>query len=117
MPTTTNTVEKVKGAGVIQKSTALNLNDTSTVTPALFTGGGGPLSAQVVGESGAHNTHVVTIQGSNDPAGPWVNTATTITAETGAAIAAPVWLYHRAKVSTAQGAASVGTITLFSKAA
>lgn len=96
--------------------TAVNANSTSSVTPSVFTGDASSVALQVVGETGTHATHVVKLQGSVDGT-TFVDTATTITGEGGALLTTPVYPWHRAKVTTAEGGTSTVTIGIFAKAA
>jgi hypothetical protein len=99
---------------VRQISTGVDMNSTSSVTPSVYTGDAEAIAIQAVNESGTTTTCVATLQGSVDGT-TWVATATTVTGATGATLTAPVYPFHRLKVTTAQ-ATGVATLGLFAKA-
>lgn len=95
----------------------VNLNSTSTVTNAIDTLAldkpRQTASLQVLPESGAHTTHVVAVYGSFDQV-TWTEIASS--AATGSACVFNIVVkgvpFIRAKVKTAEGGASTGTIRL-----
>lgn len=88
-------------------------NSTSTVTTALTCSKASRVGVQVVGATGTHGTHVVTLQGSVDGAN-FASLGVTVTGEGIAEVAAAVSSV-RAKVTTAEGATSTVDITVYCK--
>lgn len=112
---TTYTPVRKKNAGVIAKEAALDANNnTTSVTGKVDTVGVASVTLQVVAVSGAHSTHVVKLQGSVDGT-TFIDTASTVTGAGAVTLSGPVYPYHRAKVTTAEGAASVVDVYIFTK--
>jgi hypothetical protein len=95
-----------------QADTAIDANATSTTT-SLSIIGNYKLGVIVVGATGTHATHVVTLQTSLDDS-VWVDTATTVTGEGRSTLDDVVGLFARAKVTTNEGAVSTVDITIIS---
>lgn len=110
---TIRTTLKRKFAGELLAETEVDANAAS-VTEKVYTAGAEAVVLQVAGVSGGHTTHVVTLEGSLDGE-TWVATNVTVTGAGAATLSSPVYPYHRAKVTTPQGAASVVNIYLFAK--
>lgn len=111
---TTYTPVRRKNAGVIAKEAGLNANSTSSVTGNVDTVGVASVTLQVVAVSGTHDTHVIKLQGSVDGV-TFVDTSSTVTGAGTVVLTGPVYPYHRAKVTTAQGAAAVVDVYIFTK--
>lgn len=96
----------VRGSRATQSvATGADTNSTSTVTTSHDTLETSTFFCEVRAASGTHATHVVTVQCSSDDSN-WEDMATTITG-TGTATVTDVGArYVRAKVTTAEGAAS-----------
>jgi len=91
------------------------LNDAAAVTPPLFVGGATELRASVAGSAGTHEEHVVALEGSLAPGGPWTDLETTIAGEDAVVTAAPPWLYVRARLATPEGAESTGCVAVYAR--
>lgn len=113
MATAYTSVRK-KNAGVIAKEAALDVNSTSSVTGKVDTVGVSSVTLQVVGVTGSHATHVVKLQGSVDGT-TFVDTASTVTGAGAVTLSGPVYPYHRAKVTTAEGSAATADVYIFTK--
>ncbi len=111
---TTYTPVRKKNAGVIAKEASLDANSTSSVTGKVDTVGVASVTLQVVSVSGTHGTHVIKLQGSVDGV-TFVDTSSTVTGPGAVTLSGPVYPYHRAKVTTAEGAASVVDVYIFTK--
>lgn len=115
---TTRTRVTRKNAGEIVKESAVDANDTASLAPAagyLDARGAALVTMQVVEVSGAHNTHVIKLQGSVDGV-TFVDTASTLTGAGSVTLSTLAHPFYRAKVTTAQGAAGVVDVYLFAKA-
>ena len=113
MPTVYTPIRK-KNAGEVAKDAGLNANSTSSVGGSIYTGGAASVTLQVVGVTGTHATHVVKLQGSVDNTN-WTDTATTLTGNGAAVLSSPAYPYHRAKVTTAEGATSTIDTYVFAR--
>lgn len=111
---TVYTPVRKKNAGEVAKDAALDANSTSSVGGKVYTGGASSVTLQVVAVSGTHGTHVIKLQGSVDGT-TFVDTSTTLTGAGSAILTSPAYPYHRAKVTTAEGATSTVDVYVFAK--
>ena len=89
---------------------ALDANDTATVTTSFATGGRAQVELVVSDSSGAHTTHEITVQSSPDDA-TWTDTDI-VEAQLGTSVGTVIARYIRAKVTTAEGGASAVDVSL-----
>lgn len=97
-----------------QATTGINANSTITVTTGLDIKENQYISWQVIANTGANTTHVITLQCSLDNS-TWQNTASTVT---GVGIEDNIQVtarYVRLKVTTAEGGASTVNVLLNAK--
>lgn len=94
---------------------SLDTNDTATVTSAVEMDLARHIFLAVNGTSGTHATHVVKIQESYDGSA-WFEHASISVTGTGTSSGTSDARFVRAKVTTAEGGASVSTIAIQAKA-
>ena len=92
---------------------AVDTNVVDKVTPSLYINGNRSIGVHVYSDTGAHANHIITIQiSANDT--DWEDTVLTVTG-TGFKEGETTAQYIRAKVTTAESAASTSDIYLTSK--
>jgi hypothetical protein len=101
------------GASLSQSDAGLDANSTSSTGTALTLAGAKRVALQVDGATGTHATHIVKIQVSADGV-TYHDSSATVTGE-GFAELDTALAYARAKVTTAEGAASTIDIVLQAK--
>lgn len=96
-----------------QKTASVDVDATS-VTAALDISGQSDVFLEVVGVTGTHATHVVTMQTSSDGT-VWNDTAVTITGEGIVQTTVVTARFVRSKVTTDEGSAATANITIQAK--
>ena len=94
--------------------TGVDANSTSSVTAAMPIGDSNHVSLFITGTTGTHGTHVVTMQISPDGV-KWFSTAHVVTGLGSLHDEICTALEVRAKITTAEGAASTIEIDMFSR--
>lgn len=113
MPTVYTPLRATRPAGIYALTHPFDANDLASETGPVQAYDKSLLSLRVGGDhgSGSHTTHVVRLLGSMNPDGPWENTPTTLQG-VGHVEIVPTWPYYKAKLATAQGAASIVTVAM-----
>jgi len=99
-----------------QTTTALDANDTNSVTESFDIKDNFNVAWSVLEKTGSHSTHVLTLQRSTDNVN-WDNTSSTIIAGTTYTVkfGSALVRYARIKVTTAEGAVSTVDIVINAK--